>query len=55
MEIRSEFSKQKVVWSNKVDKAMQATELHKYYKESGAEFKMTFSQFKKLIYKGKIK
>ncbi len=55
MEIRSEKSKQRAVWCNKVDKAMQATDLHKYYKESGAEFKMTFSNFKKLVHKGKIK
>jgi hypothetical protein len=55
MEIRSETSKQKAVWSNRVDKAIQATELHKYYKESGADFKMTFSEFKRLVYKGNKK
>jgi biopolymer transport protein ExbD len=47
-----ETVKQKFARKNKIQSAIQITELHKYYIESGAQFKMTFSEFKRK-HKGK--
>lgn len=49
-----ETVKQKFARKNKIESAVKITELHKHYIESGAQYKMTFSQFKRK-HKGKIK
>ena len=51
-ELKSQRSKQNYIWKEHIKKAMKATELHKHYKESGAQFTMTFSEFKRQ-HKGK--
>lgn len=53
-EFMTEISKQNSARARSAYNAMKATELHKYYIESGAQFKMTFSQFKRKN-KGKIR
>jgi hypothetical protein len=52
IDIRPESSKQKTIRDINTYNAMKATELHKYYIESGAQFTMTFSKFKRK-HKGK--
>lgn len=52
--ILPEEVKQKSARYNKTQNAIEATDLHKLYKESGAQFKMTFSEFKRK-HKGKKK